>query len=316
MSKKSTYLGFGALFMWTVEPLLISEINRLPIFEVLAIIFFSSFLLTAVRLTIKRQWMRVLKQPLFIWVAGVMGICMSDFAYIFGSQHAPIAHVDLIDYLWPCFVIGFAGLIPNEKIHFQHLIGALLGLVGIYILIAHDVGQDNISMHHIMGYLLAVFGALLWGGYSAFSRHHKAVPTEMIGMYCGVGGIICLILHFQFETFVLPTTSEWFLTVITGISGAGIAYQLWDHGVKYGNIYILSVVTYLARLIAMLLLVIFGKEPFSISLVIACVLSSLGVFISSLDTKRFNRLFRKKQVQSQSIEQPPTKEALASSNSL
>ena len=174
--------------MWTVEPLLISEINRLPIFEVLAIIFFSSFLLTAVRLTVKRQWMRVLKQPLFIWVAGVMGICVSDFAYIFGSQHAPIAHVDLIDYLWPCFVIGFAGLIPNEKIHFQHLIGALLGLVGIYILIAHDVGQDNISMHHIMGYLLAVFGALLWGGYSAFSRHHKAVPTEMIGMYCGVGG--------------------------------------------------------------------------------------------------------------------------------
>jgi drug/metabolite transporter (DMT)-like permease len=279
--------------MWTVEPLLISEINRLPIFEILFIIFFSSFTITAIRLTIRKQWMSVLKQPLFIWLVGIMGICLSDFAYIFGAQQAPIAHVDLIDYLWPCFVIGFSGLLPNEKIHFQHIFGAILGLVGIYILIAHDVGQDNISMQYLAGYILAIVGALLWGGYSAFSRYHKAVPTEMIGMYCGMGALICLGLHLQFETFVMPTTTEWVLTVVTGISGAGIAYQLWDHGVKYGNIYILSVVTYLARLLAMLLLVIFGKEPFSVSLVIACVLSSFGVFISSMDNNRFNQFLRK-----------------------
>lgn len=279
--------------MWTVEPLLVSEVNGLPIFELLFIIFFSSFAITAIRLTIKKQWMGVLKQPLFIWVAGVMGICLSDFAYIFGAQQAPIAHVDLIDYLWPCFVIGFSSLLPNEKIYFQHILGALLGLVGIYILIAHDVGQDKISMQYLFGYILAIVGALLWGGYSAFSRYHKAVPTEMIGIYCGVGAIICLALHFQFETFVMPTTSEWVLSVVTGVSGAGIAYQLWDHGVKYGNIYILSVVTYLARLLAMMLLVMFGKEPFSMSLVIACVLSSLGVFISSMESERFKTFFRR-----------------------
>ena len=279
--------------MWTVEPLLISEINRLPIFEVLFIIFSSSFALTAIRLTIKKQWMTVLKQPVFIWVAGIMGICLSDFAYIFGAQQAPIAHVDLIDYLWPCFVIGFSGLLPNEKLHFQHIFGALLGLVGIYILIAHDVGQDNISTQYMFGYTLAIIGALLWGGYSAFSRHHKKVPTEMIGMYCGMGALICLGLHLKFESFVMPTHSEWLLTVITGVSGAGIAYQLWDHGVKYGNIYVLSVVTYLARLMAMLLLVVFGKEPFSISLIIACILSSLGVFVSSMENERFKIMFRK-----------------------
>lgn len=306
ITKKSTYLGFGALFMWTVEPLLISEVNGLPIFEVLFIIFFSSFSITAIRLTIKRQWMRVLKQPLFIWVAGVMGICLSDFAYIFGAQQAPIAHVDLIDYLWPCFVIGFTGLIPNEKFHLQHILGAILGLVGIYILIAHDVGQDNISTQYLFGYVLAIVGALLWGGYSAFSRYHKSVPTEMIGIYCGVGAIICLALHLQFETFVIPTTTEWVLAVATGISGAGIAYQLWDYGVKYGNIYILSVVTYLARLLAMVLLVIFGKEPFSVSLVAACLLSSLGVFVSSMESERFYAFFRKV------FRRPKT--ALASSN--
>ena len=280
--------------MWTIEPLLISEVNSLPIFELLFIIFFSSFALTAIRLTIRKQWLSVLKQPIFIWVTGIMGVCISDFAYIFGSQLAPIAHIDLIDYLWPCFVIGFSGLLPNEKVQIQHIIGAGLGLFGIYILLSHNIAQNNISMEYIVGYILAILGALLWGGYSAFSRYHKTVPTEMIGMYCGLGAIICLGLHLQFESFVVPTTTEWGLAVITGVSGAGIAYQLWDHGVKFGNIYILSIFTYLARLFAMVLLVIFGKEPFSNSLVIACLLSSFGVFISSIESEKFKAFFKSK----------------------
>ena len=112
-------------------------------------------------------------------------------------------------------------------------------------------------------------------------------------MYCGLGAVLCLMLHLKFETFVTPTWSEGSLAVITGISGAGIAYQLWDYGVKFGNIYLLSSITYIARITAMALLVMFGKEPLTLSLVIACLLASLGVFVSGLDTPSFKRLCKK-----------------------
>ncbi|MGD9593111.1 MAG: DMT family transporter [Candidatus Berkiella sp.] len=291
--KRATYMGFGALFMWTVEPLLISEVNSLPIFEVLSIIFFSSFLLTAFRLTRKKRWLDVLKQPAFVWLAGLMGICLSDFAYIYGAQYAPIAHVDLIDYLWPCLVVAFTSMLPNERFTVQHIIGAFLGLAGIYVLVHNEVSQNGFNFNYCIGYLLALFGAFLWSGYSAFSRYHKGLPTEMIGMYCGLGAVLCLILHLKFETFVVPTLTEGSLAVVTGISGAGIAYQLWDYGVKFGNVYLLSSVTYIARIMAMALLVMFGKEPLTMSLVIACALASLGVFVSSLDTPSFKRLCKK-----------------------
>lgn len=291
--KRATYLGLGALLMWTVEPLLISEVNGLPIFEVLTIIFASSFSLTAIRLTKRRAWHTVLKQPAFIWLAGLTGICLSDFAYIYGAQYAPIAHVDLIDYLWPCLVVAFTSMLPKERFTPQHIVGALLGLLGIYVLVHHEIQMNGLNIKYFIGYLLALFGAVLWGGYSAFSRYFKAVPTEMIGMYCGLGALLCLGLHLKFETFVTPTWTQGSLAVLTGLSGAGIAYQLWDYGVKFGDVYLLSTITYGARIAAMALLVLFGKEPLTLSLVIACSLASLGVFISGLDSQSFKLMLKK-----------------------
>ena len=41
----------------------------------------------------------------------------------------------------------------------------------------------------------------------------------------------------------------------------------------------------------MALLVMFGKAPLTLSLVIACSLASLGVFVSSLDSESIRRIY-------------------------
>lgn len=289
-----TYLGVTALLMWAIEPLLISEVERLPIFELLSIIFASSFLVTAFRLTAKNSWAVVKRQPTPIWVAGLIGICGSDFAYIHGAQYAPIAHVDLIDYLWPCVAVVLAGLLPGEKFSWKYCLGAGLGLSGIYFLIAGDGSLRDISTDYATGYALALIGAVAWGSYSAFSRFYKQVPTEMVGVYCGVGSIICFLLHLKFEVFVMPTMQEAGLAVFTGLTGAGCAYQLWDYGVKFGNIFLLSILTYAARILGMVLLVVFGKEPLTLNLVLACGITTAGVIICSINIKYLvNRIFFK-----------------------
>lgn len=282
-TKRYTYFGVAALTMWAIEPLLISEVQRLPIFELLSIIFASSFLITAFRLTINKSWKTIRRQPLTIWVAGILGVCGSDFAYIHGAQHAPIAHVDLIDYLWPCVAIVLVGLLPREKFSWKHVLGACLGLSGIYFLISSDGALSDISSEYIFGYVLALVGAILWGGYSVFSRYFTKVPTEMIGMYCGIGAIISFFLHLRFEDFFVPTAQELSLAILTGITGAGIAYQLWDYGVKFGNIFLLSILVYAARLSGMAFLILFGKEPLSSNLVLSCIVTTLGLIISSID---------------------------------
>ena len=288
--KRSTQLGCCALVLWTIEPLLISEVNSLPIFELLTIIFSSACAVTSFRITRKKNWSKVIKQPLHVWAAGIAGICVSDFAYIYGAKFAPIAHVDLIDYMWPCLVIIFASLLPKERLSIHHLIGGLVSALGILILIGHSQQAHVLGPHYIIGYVLAILGACLWAGYSAFSRHFNNVPTEMIGMYCGAGALISLLMHIIFESFVMPSFHELFLAIITGVASSGIAYQLWDHGIKFGNIYLLGALTYAARMIAMALLVLFGKEPLTLNLILACILASAGVLICSLEQNTIQKL--------------------------
>ncbi len=287
---RATLIGLSALGMWAIEPLLVSEINRLPIFELLAILFMSSFVLTAIRITLKGKWQEVLKQPGYVWPIGVIGICASDFAYIFGTKYAPIAHVELIDYLWPSFAIFFTSLLPGELLKKRYLYGAILGFAGIYCLVHTELFADQFNVSFGIGYSFALIGAAIWGGYCAFSRYHKNLPIEVVGLYCGIGSIICLGLHLKFETFVMPTQSELGFTVLTGMTGAGMAYQLWDYGVKFGNVYLLSVLTYLARLAGLSLLVLFGKEPLSRELVMACLLATAGVIVSTTGLRALNPL--------------------------
>lgn len=287
---KSTLLGLGALGLWGLEPFLISEVNTLPIFELLTILFASSFCLTAVRLTVRKRWSLITRQPIYMWLVGVLGVCASDFTYIFGSQLAPIAHIELIDYLWPCLAVGFSCLLFKEGLSFRKTIGFICGIGSVYFLVAKEVNAGGFNMHYMLGYGMALFGAILWGGYSAISSYHKKVPTEMIGMYCGLGALICMSAHLGTETFVMPTVKQGSLVVITGITGAGIAYQFWDYGVKFGNMFMLGMMTYVTRVGGMALLVLFGKEPFSVGLVLACLFATLGVFISTLEKSTYSKL--------------------------
>lgn len=283
--KLSTWIGSGALGLWVVEPLLVSELEGFPLFESLTLIFTSCFIVTALRITLAGKWHAILKQPLFVWIFGTLTICGSDFCYILGAYCAPIAHVDLIDYMWPCFIALFIGFLPNQRFSFKYVIGAFLGFLGIFQLISHDGGAQGMSMDYLLGYALAFFGVIIWGAYSTYSSYKEEVPIYMIGVYCGVAAIICGILHCMLEKTVVPTFGQGSMAIVLGLVGPGLAYQLWDYGMKFGNARLLNVCCYLARVMSMALLVYFGKEPFSSSLVIACAFAIAGVFISSVDER-------------------------------
>lgn len=281
----STLIGSGALLLWAIEPLLVSELIDLPLFEALFIVFSSCFVLTAVKATILGRWKILLQQKLFVWLFGLLTICGSDLCYMLGARLAPIAHIDLIDYLWPCLITLFVSFLPNEKFRTYSIIGAVLGFIGIFQLCCSGevVSNDTIQSARFLGYAIAVLGICLWGSYSIFSKYNKQVPNDMMGIYCGVGAVICLILHLVLEKTVTPDFEEVSMAVILGLSGPGLAYQLWDYGIKYGSLGILSTGCYFARVFALMLLVYFGKEPFSKELVIAGILATFGIFISSLD---------------------------------
>ena len=122
----ATVIGYSGLVLWSLSPLMVAQLNNIPTFEILTIALSISFFVIAVKLTVQKQWQRI-KQPLLIWLVGVIGIYGNDLTYIAAFKYAPPAHVDLINYLWPIFVILGSGLLPSEKFTYRHLLAGLLG---------------------------------------------------------------------------------------------------------------------------------------------------------------------------------------------
>lgn len=296
-SKKiATILGLIAIFIWAIEVVIVSELNEVPLFEALFIIFTSSFLFTAARITYRKKWYVYKNHSLKIWFIGILGVCGSDAAYMYAALKAPIIHVDLIDYIWPCLATLFVSLLPNEKFKTKNILSCFIGLIGIFILFNDDNLTSKYYDTFLEGYCFAFFGAFIWAIYIAFSRFKKKVPSEIVGLYCGVGAVITFILHIIFEEFVMPSKFELTLCIAMGFSGGGLAYQLWDLGIKFGNLPLLNTSTYFARVLAMLFMSYLEKSMITSTLILSTFITILAVFLSSVDMpdkKRWKKILNK-----------------------
>lgn len=285
--KFPTALGCGALAMWSLYAVVVSElVNNLPVFQTLFLMFSVSFVVMAVRVTVLKRWY-LLKQPWFVWLAGIFGVCGSDVAYVTAVKYAPIAHVDFIDYLWPFLVIVLSSFLPKERLSLQHFIGGSIGFLGVFLLLMGDVGSIGLKSDYVWGYILALIAALIWSIYTITARWYKEMPAEMVGMFCGVGAIISLALHSHFETWVLPTPLEACLVAILGIS-SGVAYLFWTYATQKGNLKLLGILAYFTPVVSMSLLVLTGKEPMSMILVLSCFFVVVGVAIGSINWERLH----------------------------
>lgn len=280
-----TTIGCGALAVWSMYALVVSELlGNLPVFQTLFLMFLTSFIAMAIRLTLKKQW-HLLKQPVLIWVVGVIGVCGSDVAYITAVKYAPPAHVDFIDFLWPFLVIVFSSFLPKEHFSWQHFIGGALGLFGVFLLLTGGNGFMGFQGAYLNGYLFALTAAVIWSLYTIITRWFTEMPTEMVGMYCGIGALLSFGLHCTTETWATPTPFEFMMVILLGLS-SGVAYLLWTYGTQKGNLKLLGVLAYFTPVISMTLLVLSGKEPMSLALVFACILVVSGVVVGSVDWSR------------------------------
>lgn len=278
----ATLLGYGGLILWSLSALFTTKLHRIPTLEILTVALGTSFIMAAVKLTLYRQWARI-KQPWFIWVIGIIGIYGNDLTFVAAFKYAPPAQADLINYLWPILVILGTALLPKERLTPRYCVAGLFGLLGVYILITQGEGVQGFNFLYIKGYLLALLDAVIWAAYTLLSRFYGKTPLEMVGMYCGVGALLSFVGHLQLETTIVPSVNELFIMFAMGLSTSGMAYYLWDLGVKRGNFKLLSILSYGNPILSIFLLVLFQEAKLSWSLSLACFFVVLGAIIGSIN---------------------------------
>ena len=114
------------------------------------------------------------------------------------------------------------------------------------------------------GYGLAFLCALTWAGYYVLSRRLGAVPTASVAVFCLATSVLSAGLHLAVEPTVWPQSATgWLACLALGIGPVGIAFYVWDIGVKAGDIQILGVASYAAPLLSTLALIAGGAAAAS-----------------------------------------------------
>ncbi|WP_396621672.1 DMT family transporter [Marinobacter sp. W-8] len=277
----ATWIGAISVLLWGTLALLTKlSGGEIPEFQLMAMTFGIAFVLMCGRWVLAGYiGVQYLRQSPLAWSIGIVGLFGYHFAYFKAMTLAPAVEVSLLAYLWPLLIVLLSAFLPGEKFRAQNIVGALVALVGCWLLISRNA--DGFAWENLPGYLVALSCALIWSSYSVLSRLVRSVPTDAVGWFCGVTAILALICHLFWEETVWPEGAlQWIGVVGLGLGPVGIAFFTWDHGVKHGNIQLLGTLAYSAPLISVILLILAGFGEATVALLSASILIVIGSLIA------------------------------------
>jgi drug/metabolite transporter (DMT)-like permease len=217
----------------------------------------------------------------------VYGLFGFHFLLFMALRYAPPVEANLINYLWPLFMVVLSPLIlPGVRVLPVHLLATAMGFAGavIAILSGADTGQ---GLWH-GGYLLALASALIWATYSLGTRRVAAFPTAAVGLFGLVSGVLSLICHAALEDTVSLVAQDWVLLALLGVGPLGAAFFLWDKALKLGDTRHIGVLSYITPLASTVLLMLLTSKPLSWSIALAAALI-MGGAVLTLNTAKVTR---------------------------
>ncbi|MEM6372672.1 MAG: EamA family transporter, partial [Pseudomonadota bacterium] len=124
--------------------------------------------------------------------------------------------------------------------------------------------------------------ALTWSGYSVLSRRFAGVPTGAVTVFCLATAALSAVAHLVFEdTVTPPDTTTWAAIAALGLGPVGLAFFVWDIGVKRGDIQLLGTASYAAPLLSTLVLVLAGVATPTWSLALAAAFITAGALLAA-----------------------------------
>ncbi len=277
---RATIFGFGAVLMWALLALLTVKTVPIPPFQLTAMSFTIGGTLGLCWIIYSGETKSLKSISWKIYAFGTIGLFGYHFLYFSALRLAPAAEAGLIEYLWPLLIVLLSGLLPQEHLKLGHIIGGLIGFAGAALIVTQ--GKTSFETSAILGYGLAFLCALTWSSYSVLSRRLGKTPTSSVVVFCLATAILSAIAHISLETTIWPEqVSTWLAVIGLGIGPVGLAFFVWDIGVKHGDIQLLGVASYAAPLLSTFVLVAAGIADLTWTLFAASILITLGAVFAA-----------------------------------
>ena len=262
--------ALGAIALWATLASLSVSLTHLP-----------PFLLTGIALLIGSipAWPRYRRwkiAPLTL-VLGVYGLFGFHFLLFIALRHAPPVEANLVNYLWPLFMVVLAPLfLPGVTLRAVHVLAALLGFAGATLAILGGPADGAAATTGMggwaWGYIPALGSAFVWTSYSLLTKRVAPFPTAAIGLFGAVSGGLSLLCHYALEPSVNLSVRDGLLLAVMGLGPLGSAFFLWDKALKLGDARQIGILSYLTPLGSTTLLMLVSARSLTWSIGLAAVM--------------------------------------------
>ncbi len=156
----------------------------------------------------------------------IRGVITSFMALTFFSAlvYLPLAEAIALSFISPILALALAALVLKETIGGKTMLAAILGLVGVGVIVGGRIGQEAMSDEAALGVALVLFSAMLYAWNLILQRQQALVakPVEIATFQSAISGLV-LLLGAPFFLIMPSQAAEWrdiFLAALLGVSGS------------------------------------------------------------------------------------------------
>jgi len=191
----------------------------------------------------------------------------------------------------PVITIIGGRLFLKEKISPREKIGIIIALIGTLVVVLEPITNSLVSNHSnpessLLGNFLIIFSNFIWTAFLLIDKKYQANPVQI-----SLLSYLVSIPIFSLLTLVEPASTTNILQnifassatpgiVFMAIFGSVIAFWAYTAGQKLIEASEAAVFTYLQPLFALPLSIFWLKESLGPTFILACLVITLGVFIS------------------------------------
>jgi drug/metabolite transporter (DMT)-like permease len=212
---------------------------------------------------------------------GVLRIGITPLLFMLSLNYISAGVEGLVITLVPASTSALAAVFISETINRKQIIGLLVGLAGTTLIAVSGDSGLGAEGNIVAGFALALGGVVVGSSTGVMQRHyaprHDTMELALPMFASGTAVAILMGLLIGFDDFSTYTNQMWILVVVLGLGATLLPFALTLFASKHATATVVSMVGYLAPLVAVVAGVVILNEQITPMILAGGALAVVGV---------------------------------------